>query len=480
MNDSAEIDPTEEERRLAALHALDLLDTAPEQEFEAVVGLAAQLLDVPMAMLTLIDRDRQWAKARHGIWLDEVPRDISFCNHTIGGTEPFVVEDAAADPRFRDNPLVRRPAGIRFYAGIPIHARSEQGGLHRIGAVCAIDSSARVLTPAHEDALRHLACIAEALIAARAAAREAVAIAATANAQAVQLRRNEMTFRQAERLAKIGAWRVDLVRDELEWSDGVYRIHELAPGTPINIEHALDYYPPASRAVVAGELSRAMETGAPFDVEIDFVSAGNTPRRVRTIGEVEREFGRPVSVTGVFQDITQQNALAEQLRRLAHVDELTQIGNRAAFNRMLDAAVAHATATGSPLGLLLLDLDEFKSVNDTYGHLVGDDVLRAVGERLRASFLRDSFVARLGGDEFGVIIDDPALVAGLEALAARLSVSLAAPAQTSVGGLPMAASIGFARLAPEHVKIRDFIHAADSRLYAAKRARPGLVERRRA
>lgn len=470
-------DPEEEERRLRALRALDLLDTEPEEEFTAVAGLAAKLLGVPMAAFTLIDSERQWTKAQLGGRFD-APREAAFCSHTIAGSEPFVVTDAAADHRFADSPLVTGDPHIRFYAGMPIRARSEDGGLHNIGAVCGMDSKPRPFTAEQEEALRHLTTIAEALIAARGAAREAVSIAATANGQAVKLRRAATTFRQAERLAKIGSWRLQLSDGSVDWSEGIFRIHDLPPGHVVPVGLALDHYPVASRAIVSEALARASEQGQPFDIEVDFVSSTGVHRRVRAIGEPEHEGEQIVSVAGIFQDITEQHRLSDALRRMATMDELTRIANRAAFNRALDGAVDQAKRTGMPLALLLIDLDEFKAINDTYGHLVGDDVLRAVGRRLRAPWLNDSFAARLGGDEFAVIVTDPGLCATLEALAERVDDELRRPAHTSAGVLPMSASIGAARLAAEQLAVRDFVHAADNALYAAKRLRHGGDRRR--
>lgn len=468
----------EEEQRLRALHALDLLDSEPEEEFSAVAWLAARLLGVPMAFFTLIDHNRQWTKAHHGGPRVDVPREAAFCSHTIAGSEPFVVTDATADHRFSANPLVTGDPHVRFYAGMPIRARSEDGGLHNIGAVCGIDSKPRHFTAEQEEALRHLASIAEALIAARGAAREAVRIAAHANGQAVELRRAAVTFKQAERLAKIGSWRLRLESGAVEWSEGIFRIHDLPPDGELRVETALDFYPVSSRAVVSESLARAGEEGQPFDIEVDFVSATGVHRRVRSIGEPESEDGRIVAVAGVFQDITEQHRLSDALRRMATMDELTRIANRAAFNRALDGAVEQAKRVGTPLGLMLIDLDEFKAINDTHGHLVGDDVLRTVGRRLRAEWLKDSFVARLGGDEFAVIVTDAELCGELDVLAERLDGEFRRPAHTKAGVLAMSATVGAALLAPAHVAVRDFVHAADNALYAAKRERHGGDRRR--
>ncbi len=112
--------PPDEAERLAALRRYEILDTPPEEAFDRLARLAAQLLGVPVALVSLVDADRQWFKSRRGLDLGETPRRVAFCAHTILADEVLVVEDARADPRFARNPLVADPAGVRFYAGAPV------------------------------------------------------------------------------------------------------------------------------------------------------------------------------------------------------------------------------------------------------------------------------------------------------------------------------------------------------------------------
>src|SRR5690242_8510683 len=106
--------PALEAERLAALLRLGVLDTEPEPAFEDVCRLAAQLCGVPIALVSLVDAERQWFKARVGLAATETPRDVSFCGHAIVSDEPLVVRDALEDPRFSDNPLVLGDPNIRF------------------------------------------------------------------------------------------------------------------------------------------------------------------------------------------------------------------------------------------------------------------------------------------------------------------------------------------------------------------------------
>ena len=153
-----------EQARLAALAGLGILDTPAEREFDDVARLAAAALGVASAAVSLIDADRQWFKSRHGIPFAETPRDIAFCTHAVASRSMLVVPDASRDGRFAANPLVTRPGGIRFYAGIPLVTRSG----HCLGTLCVFDPSPRPGLSAEQEAvLRDLARLAIDLIESR-------------------------------------------------------------------------------------------------------------------------------------------------------------------------------------------------------------------------------------------------------------------------------------------------------------------------
>ena len=130
-----------ETERLAALRRYQILDTTQEPAFDRIVRLAALLLDVPIALISLVDADRQWFKARYGLDVPETPRAIAFCDHAIRGSSILVVPDAQLDPRFCDNPLVTGEMHVRFYAGAPLVTPDG----FALGTICAIDRSPRDL-----------------------------------------------------------------------------------------------------------------------------------------------------------------------------------------------------------------------------------------------------------------------------------------------------------------------------------------------
>lgn len=149
--------PEDESRRLAALRALRILDTPAEERFDRITRTARRLFGVPMAMISLVDGDRQWFKSCQGLGLNETGRSVSFCGHAILNDAPMVVQDAAADPRFHDNPLVTGDPHVRFYAGCPL--RSPDG--KKLGTLCLMDRSPRTLTSEEIVALQDLAAWAE-------------------------------------------------------------------------------------------------------------------------------------------------------------------------------------------------------------------------------------------------------------------------------------------------------------------------------
>lgn len=145
--------PANEEQRLAALARYAILDTPPEESFDRIARIVAETIGVPIALVSLIDRDRQWFKARHGLDVAEMPRDIAFCAHAILTDDLMVIEDATQDPRFADNPLVTQAPAIRFYAGAPLHMPN---GIN-LGTLCAVGLSPRTLSESHRQLLLDLA-----------------------------------------------------------------------------------------------------------------------------------------------------------------------------------------------------------------------------------------------------------------------------------------------------------------------------------
>lgn len=147
--------PVDEDLRIEALHALDILDTPPEERFDRHTRLAAALLHAPISLITLIDSDRQWFKSCFGTCLEQTPREVSFCAHAVAARATLVISDMLLDARFREHPLVVSDPHVRFYAGAVIYAPGGQP----IGTLCVVDTRPHMITDEQRELLADLAAM---------------------------------------------------------------------------------------------------------------------------------------------------------------------------------------------------------------------------------------------------------------------------------------------------------------------------------
>ncbi|MEK9825159.1 MAG: GAF domain-containing protein, partial [Methylotenera sp.] len=147
------MDQALEQKRLNAVRKLEILDSSTESEFDDLVKLASIIFDVPISTVTIVDEHRQWFKAAVGLEVQQTPRDISFCTHTISQDEPMVIGDTAQDARFANSPLVKQDPHLGFYAGVPLKTSDD----YAVGAFCIMDSKPRQLTQQQLDILKILA-----------------------------------------------------------------------------------------------------------------------------------------------------------------------------------------------------------------------------------------------------------------------------------------------------------------------------------
>ena len=258
--------PHDEVARLETLRSLDVLDTPQEERFDRLTRMAKRLFNVPIALVSLVDENRQWFKSCVGLPVSETPRDISFCGHAILGEGVFIIPDATADDRFHDNPLVIDDPNIRFYAGCPLRALN--GG--QMGTLCIIDDKPRDFDEHDLSALKDLAAMAE---------------------------------------------------------------QELA-------------------------------------------------------------------------------AL-----QLAVLDELTEISNRRGFITLVGHAIRMCVRQKMSASLVFFDLDKFKLINDSHGHVEGDRALVTFASILHKTLRESDLVARIGGDEFAALLLDTPKASAVDVIA---------------------------------------------------------------
>lgn len=252
-----------------------------------------------------------------------------------------------------------------------------------------------------------------------------------------------------------------------------YAIYGLPLGQMPSVEEGLSFYPPRQRAEFTRLLGRAINNGDSFGFESDFTTADGRSRRVRSMGEVQVIDGRPVALTGVFQDITDRHAHEQVLQNSANTDVLTGLANRACYERHLAGILDRRPAGGGPVCLVLLDLDGFKAVNYTFGHAAGDEILRMMADRLRRIAPPMSFVARLGGDEFVLLLTRARDCARVEVHSIEIIEALRHNVERQGQCRPISATVGAAFLDETVRSPAELTHHADLALYEAKRRQRG-------
>jgi diguanylate cyclase (GGDEF)-like protein len=467
-------DDQREALRQKALAEIALLDTPPEREFDVLARLAQRMLGTSMSSITLVAPERQWFKARCGPLAPETMRDQAFCPVVVETGAPLTVADARLDPRFAGSPFVMGAPNIRYYAGVPVRVGRPEGDPVTIGTLCVLDERPREPMSTDLEILEGLACVAEALIEARAVALRAAEAAEAHRLTVERLERERRQFKRAERMADMGSYRYDIEKQSTAWSDGVFAIYERPLGSDVPNGEIMSCFPEPDRAAFMAAVMHTLDMGEPFEMDADFVTAKGNARRVRCSCEVEWARGKPVALIGLIQDITERHHLEQRLRHQARTDDLTQLANRAEFHRVLDERLREACAADGDVAVLLIDLDGFKGVNDVLGHAAGDAVLRRVADRLRACDA-GCLPARLGGDEFAVVMSADLDCAGLDRKVRRLlhDLEIVTDGQGHIARVTGTIGIAWSRAAAQNRDV--LLRQADAALYAAKRTRKGTA-----
>ena len=284
--------------RLGVLHDQAVLDTPPEARFDRITAMAAAHFKVPIALVSLVDTDRQWFKSCIGLEVRETERGWAFCDHAIqlGAHAVLVVEDATLDARFKDNPLVTGTPHIRFYAGATL---TTSEGVN-LGSLCVIDTEARP-APAEAD-LAHLRALADLVV----------------DQIDLSRARKELDDRHrildlGERLSGTGYWTLNTQTGTVFWSPQVYAIHGEDPATyNPSLSDALAFYIEEDRKLVSDLIKTRSENGQGWEFDAILVRADGSRRNVRSLAEVQRDTtGRVTGFFGVFKDLTDERKAIE-------------------------------------------------------------------------------------------------------------------------------------------------------------------------
>lgn len=278
-------------------------------------------------------------------------------------------------------------------------------------------------------------------------------------------------YDQALGSARIGAWECELATERLTWTSGVYDIFGYPIGNPLRRASIVDLYIDESRRNM--ELARAevIRSGRAVSLDTEIRTWRGERRWMRLSIHAIEEAGRTVRIFGSKQDITSDRQALESLRRQAETDTLTGLANRAVFQARYREVVRDSLNHGSATALVLIDLDRFKELNDTFGHTAGDACLCEIAMRLSRAFRNAGLVARIGGDEFALILRAPVAPAQIMRVLQETVVMLCRPLFWNGLRLEVGASIGVALVGrPHRRRITELFAEADMALYDAKAA----------
>ena len=441
-----------EASRQHSLDRLSVLDSGAEASFDGLVHAAAAICGTPIALISLIDHDRQWFKANVGLeGVSETPRAISFCAHAIEQADLFVVEDAQLDPRFATNPIVTGDPHIRFYAGAPLLLSDGS----TVGTLCVIARQPLRLNNRQREVLRQLGRTAVHLLEGR---RALLAEA--------ELRQ------EAERISSgmpIGLYATDgegaCTFTNPRWQE-IYGL---------NLEESrgsgwADTIHPEDRSAVFAEWTQAAAEARDFEMGFRLLRRDGSVINVHSQAKALRDpAGVITGFLGFVQDVTTEVALREELQHQASHDALTQLLNRRAFDARLSQCLQQPAQPGQPgHALLYIDLDQFKIINDAAGHAAGDRLLVQVARLLEAFRSPEASLARLGGDEFGLLLPH-CTVAEAEATAGGIIRVLEdVRYQEAEQRFRIGVSIGVVPLVGQGFDPDAVMQAADTSCFAAK------------
>lgn len=270
-------------------------------------------------------------------------------------------------------------------------------------------------------------------------------------------------------LGRIGGCEIEVDTRLMQWTEECYRIHGLRKA-PLTLDQALALYTPDSRDSFEAALARIADGGLPEQLDLCFYRPSGQRVWVQVLIELDSREGLPERHVVLFRDITREREADERLELLAHYDLLTGLPNRMLLREQASEAILEARERGAILAVLFIDLDGFKSINDTFGHACGDILLKSAASRLHQNLRNADLFGRFNGDEFVVILRNLAELEDAGHVARKLIASLAEPLYRDDVTLKVGASVGIAVLDESHKDFDSLLRAADAAMHAAKEA----------
>lgn len=493
-----------EHERVAALKRLGVLDTPPEERFDRITRLASSVFNCNFASITLIDENRQWFKSAVNLDMAETTRDVAFCAHTIAQDKTLIVPDTLNDPRFNNNPYVVGHPHIRFYAGVRLMVEG-----FPVGTLCVFDDAAKTLNDAQIQQLENLAQLAESEL-----KRQEY------NDLSLQLEEYQYRLAQTQKITRVRSAILEKVVNaeslhtvlhdivnaiEAEYTDQICSILLLddgklkkgaAPSLPDFYNDAIDG---AEYGVGRGSCGNTAATNLPTIVEdisthpywVEWkdlaLSAGvrscwsqpiqgSNGEVIGTFAIYHREKAIPtademllIEQFAHIASIAIERELANQLIwRQANFDSLTGLPNRNLMLDHLQLALKTADRDNEKVAVIFLDLDNFKDINDTLGHDMGDKLLIECAKRIKQCLRSDDTVSRLGGDEFVIILNSIKGLSSIEQVIQKLLRTIGKPYILELERVHTSASLGVTLYPDDAKDVKSLLKNADQAMYGAK------------
>jgi len=289
--------------------------------------------------------------------------------------------------------------------------------------------------------------------------------------EAADLHITAMFMEMTEEFGQVGFWRYDPRRDKHSWSGQIYKICGMKPyEASIDSATVMSMFHPEDRTLARSCVDGALNSGREFKIEVRIVQANGSTRYVKFAGKpFTNADGVVWEVFGILVDITDYKTAEAEWRHLAETDELTGVFKLRRFEELLQNEIRRCARSGRSTSIALIDLDGFKEVNDTYGHLVGNEVLQLFVNRLQSTLRDIDVVARIGGDEFAVLMPETVTHQTLEPLS-RIAAHLR---NVDIDNNSHIISVSFCggvvSISPQST-VSDTLRLADSYLYTAKKS----------
>ncbi len=460
--------------RLWALWTRELIESQPEAECDELTRLAASLCGASTGLITLLDERQQWARTSAIFKLGDTPREIAFCAHAVRQQGLFIVKDALLDSRFGTNPLVASDPPLRFYAGTPMV--TADGNI--LGTFSVLDITPRILSAEQTNALEVLAKQAAARLELK-MQRRALDLALTEKEKASSsLRASEELFRAFMNASPFLSYIKDAAGRLLFYNRAFAQRFGISEYAWLGRSDE-QLWQRNTRSVRTQDLE-VMAGGSIVETEEQIRGTDGKTSTLRSFKFPCHDSAGNMLLAGVAVDVSDDVAQKaeleryhreledanDQLRRLAVTDELTGLRNRRAFEERLVMEFSMARRRKRELAVLLIDVDNFKTINDRWGHAAGDEVLRRLGNILRTTVRLPDLPARYGGEEFIVLLPESGEESAM-GLARRVMQRVAAEEWENDA---VTISMGMAAMNESLQNGYQLVELADEALYAAKRA----------